>query len=102
MVRLVAFSDTWLWGVKVERGEDGKVHLDFKDFDNLADVVRSTGAEPYIRLAYNMPRALSSIQSDDAPSPSSNALLLRDRNSEITGSPASNNRGSHDSNLSAR
>ncbi|NOZ24261.1 MAG: hypothetical protein GXP25_24560 [Planctomycetes bacterium] len=65
MVRLVSFSDTWLWGVKVERGKDGKIHLDFTDFDNLVDLARSAGAEPYIRLAYNMPRALSSIQSDN-------------------------------------
>ncbi|MEW6359264.1 MAG: glycosyl hydrolase [Planctomycetota bacterium] len=65
LARLIAFSDTWLWGTKVERGNDGKVHLDFSDFDNLVDLVRSAGAEPYIRLAYNMPQALSSIQSDD-------------------------------------
>jgi len=62
LARLVAFSDTWLWGTNVERGEDGKICLDFTDFDRLVDVVRSAGAQPYIRLAYNMPKALSSVQ----------------------------------------
>jgi len=65
LARLVAFSDTWLWGVKVERGADGTVELDFGDFDRLVDLVRSAGAEPYIRLAYNMPRALSSVDAAD-------------------------------------
>lgn len=65
LARLVAFSDTWLWGTKVERDANGAVRLDFTDFDRLTDWVTAAGARPYIRLAYNMPRALSSLQTDD-------------------------------------
>jgi len=60
LVRLVAFSESWLWGTRVERDEQGHLRLDFTDFDRLIDTCRAAGAEPYIRLAYHMPRALSS------------------------------------------
>lgn len=60
LARLVAFSESWLWGVRLERNAAGEIELDFADFDRLIDTVRSAGAEPYVRLAYHMPRALSS------------------------------------------
>jgi len=60
LARIVAFSDTWLWGIAIERDEKGKLKLDFSDFDALVDTLRSAGAELYVRLAYNMPRLLSS------------------------------------------
>ncbi len=65
MCRLVAFSDTWLWGTDVSRGKDGKISLDFKDFDALLDLSLSAGCEPYIRLAYNVPEALRSANQVD-------------------------------------
>ncbi|MBN2450975.1 MAG: hypothetical protein JXR77_11330, partial [Lentisphaeria bacterium] len=52
MVRMVAFSESWLWGTRVERGPDGELQLDFRDFDTLLDLYRAAGAEPYVRLAY--------------------------------------------------
>ncbi len=58
LVRLVAFSENWLWGTRVERAEDGSLSLDFSDFDTLLDMYRAAGAEPYIRLAYHTPVAL--------------------------------------------
>ena len=60
LARLVAFSENWLWGAKVDRDAAGELQLDFTDLDNLIDMVLAAGAEPYIRLAYHMPRALSS------------------------------------------
>ena len=60
MVRMVAFSENWLWGTEVTRGPDGKLKLDFTDFDTMVDMYRAAGAEPYIRLAYHMPKVLSS------------------------------------------
>lgn len=60
LCRLVAFSDTWLWGTEVSRGKDGRIVLDFKDFDALLDLAIAAQCEPYIRLAYNVPAALSS------------------------------------------
>ena len=59
MARLVAFSETWLWGTRVERGDDGRLITDFGDFDRLLDVFLAAGAEPYIRLAYHTPVALT-------------------------------------------
>jgi hypothetical protein len=58
MVRLVAFSESWLWGVRVERSEQGRLVTDFGDFDRLVDVFLAAGAEPYVRLAYHTPSAL--------------------------------------------
>jgi len=58
MVRLVAFSEGWLWGVRVERDEEGGLVTDFGDFDRLVDVFLAAGAEPYVRLAYHTPSAL--------------------------------------------
>jgi hypothetical protein len=63
MVRLVAFSEGWLWGTRVSRGPDDRIQLDFSDFDRWVDVFRSAGAEPYIRLAYQMPEALTDPES---------------------------------------
>ena len=60
LVRLVAFSESWLWGTRVTRDAEGGVELDFSDFDTLLDLYRDAGAEPYIRLAYHMPKALAS------------------------------------------
>lgn len=60
MVRMVAFSENWLWGTAVSRGPDGKLVLDFSDFDAMIDTYRAAGAEPYIRLAYHMPSVMSS------------------------------------------
>lgn len=59
LVRLVAFSESWLWGAEVTRDATGALKLDFSDFDTLLDLYRAAGAEPYIRLAYHMPSALS-------------------------------------------
>ena len=59
LVRLVAFSESWLWGTEVTRDATGALKLDFGDFDALLDLYRAAGAEPYIRLAYHMPSALS-------------------------------------------
>jgi len=59
MARLVACSETWLWGVDVTRNAAGEIELDFTDFDALLDMVRSAGLEPYVRIAYHMPKALS-------------------------------------------
>ncbi len=64
LARLVAFSENWLWGTKVERDAGGRLQLDFTDLDGLVDMVRAAGAEPYVRLAYHMPRALSSRPDD--------------------------------------
>lgn len=58
MVRLVAFSESWLWGTRVDLTEDGRLVTDFSDFDRLLDVFTAAGAEPYIRLAYHTPSAL--------------------------------------------
>ncbi len=58
LIRLVAVSDTWLWGAAVSRGADGRLQLDFRDFDRLLDLARAAGAEPYVRIAYNVPSAL--------------------------------------------
>ena len=58
MVRLVAFSEGWLWGTRVEVDAQGQLVTDFADFDRLLDVFQQAGAEPYIRLAYHTPRAL--------------------------------------------
>jgi len=60
LVRLVAFSESWLWGTRVTRGDDGKIKLDFSDFDTLLDLYRAGGAEPYIRLAYHTPKVMAS------------------------------------------
>jgi len=59
MVRLVAFSEGWLWGVRVDRNEEGGLLTDFGDFDRLVDVFLAAGAEPYVRLAYHTPSALT-------------------------------------------
>ena len=64
LVRLVAFSENWLWGTRVTRDADDRVNLDFSDFDTLLDLYRDAGAEPYIRLAYHMPTALASEPAD--------------------------------------
>ncbi len=69
MVRLVAFSENWLWGTEVTRGPDGKLRLDFSDFDTMVDVYRAAGAEPYIRLAYHMPRVMSASGKSDYQPP---------------------------------
>jgi len=58
MVRMVAFSEGWLWGTEVTRDADGKLRLNFSDFDTMVDVYRTAGAEPYIRLAYHMPKVM--------------------------------------------
>lgn len=58
MVRLVAFSESWLWGTRVEKDDSGKLVTDFGDFDRLLDVFVAAGAEPYIRLAYHTPSSL--------------------------------------------
>jgi len=58
LARLVAVSETWLWGVAVTRGEDGRLAYDAGDLDRLVDVVRSAGAEVYLRIAYHTPEAL--------------------------------------------
>jgi hypothetical protein len=59
MIRLVAFSESWLWGTRVERDQAGNLLTDFKDFDRLLDLFSAAGAEPYIRLAYHTPSALT-------------------------------------------
>jgi hypothetical protein len=59
LARLVAYSEQWLWGVNLTRSADGKVHYDFTDFDALVDMVRAAGLQPYIRIAYHMPKVLS-------------------------------------------
>lgn len=59
MVRLVAFSEGWLWGTRVDRDPQGKLTTDFTDFDRLLDVFVAAGAEPYIRLAYHTPSVLT-------------------------------------------
>ncbi|GAB6165101.1 hypothetical protein JCM19992_11010 [Thermostilla marina] len=58
MVRLVAFSEGWLWGTRVELDDAGRLVTDFSDFDRLLDIFLSAGAEPYVRLAYHTPSAL--------------------------------------------
>ncbi len=58
LVRLVAFSETWLWGTRVEVNSQGQLVTDFRDFDRLADVFSKAGAELYVRLAYHTPSAL--------------------------------------------
>ena len=58
MVRLVAFSESWLWGTEVTVDDEGKLKTDFTDFDRLLDTFTTAGAEPYIRLAYHTPDAL--------------------------------------------
>lgn len=58
MVRLVAFSESWLWGTEVSVSAAGELETDFTDFDRLLDVFSTAGAEPYIRLAYHTPHAL--------------------------------------------
>jgi xylan 1,4-beta-xylosidase len=58
MARLVAFSESWLWGTRVELDDAGRLTTDFTDFDRLLDVMLSAGAEPYVRLAYHTPSAL--------------------------------------------
>jgi len=64
MVRMVAFSENWLWGTAVTRGRDGKLKLDFSDFDAMVDIYRAAGSEPYIRLAYHMPSVMSSARGE--------------------------------------
>lgn len=59
LARLVAVSETWLWGVDLTRNAEGRIELDFTDFDALLDMVRAAGLEPYVRIAYHMPRELS-------------------------------------------
>jgi hypothetical protein len=59
LARLVAVSETWLWGVALNRDAEGRIQLDFTDFDALVDMIRSAGLEPYVRIAYHMPRELS-------------------------------------------
>lgn len=58
MVRLVAFSESWLWGTEVTVDDEGNLKTDFTDFDRLLDTFTTAGAEPYIRLAYHTPDAL--------------------------------------------
>ncbi len=65
LARLVAVSETWLWGTALSRDAAGKLQLDFTDFDALVDMVRAAGLEPYVRIAYHMPRELSA--EPDAP-----------------------------------
>ncbi len=59
LARLVASSETWLWGVDLSRNAAGQIEYDFTDFDNLLDLVGSAGLDAYIRIAYHMPRELS-------------------------------------------
>lgn len=59
LVRMVAFSENWLWGAAVTRDAAGKIAIDFTDFDTMVDTYRAAGAEPYIRLAYHLPAAMS-------------------------------------------
>lgn len=58
MVRLVAFSEGWLWGTRVTRDDSGGLVTDFSDFDRLLNLFAAAQAEPYIRLAYHTPSAL--------------------------------------------
>jgi len=69
LVRLVAFSESWLWGIALSRNADGRLETDYTDFDRLVETVRSAGAEPYIRLAYHTPKVLSSARGDAARDP---------------------------------
>jgi len=59
MIRLVAVSEHWLWGVGIERNEDRTLDLDFSTFDQLLDMFAGAGAEPYVRLAYHLPSSLA-------------------------------------------
>jgi len=59
MVRLVAYSDQWLSGVRLARGKDGALELDFAEFDTMVETYLAAGAEPYIRLAYHTPPLLA-------------------------------------------
>ncbi len=65
-VRLVAFSESWLWGVGLSRDAQGRLGVDYSTFDRWVDTFRSAGAEPYLRLAYHMPALLSSVRSTAA------------------------------------
>jgi len=59
LVRLVGFSEGWLYGVELSPGADG-FSLNFEPLDANLDLYTSLGAAPYIRLAYHMPKLLSS------------------------------------------
>ncbi len=69
LVRLVAFSESWLWGIALSRNAAGRIEADYTDFDRLVEAVRSAGAQPYVRLAYHTPGILSSANGDAARDP---------------------------------
>jgi len=58
LVRLVGYSEGWLYGVDLRLEKDG-FSLDFKSLDANLDLYASLGATPYIRLAYHMPKLFS-------------------------------------------
>ncbi len=67
LARIVATSETWLWGARVERDEQGRLRVDCTDLDRLLELVHAAGAEGYLRIAYHMPRALSSRAQEKQP-----------------------------------
>jgi len=58
-VRLVGVSEQWLFGAGLSRGDDGQLKINWKPFDDMLDIVEAAGARPYVRLAFHVPRLLS-------------------------------------------